>query len=312
MILLPEPAKTPTMYFVGVTTQQSSIMQIFPKWAAVLGIQAELKGIDIPIHAPAEDYRACVEFIKNDPLSLGALVTTHKIDMYQAAKDIFDECDALALSFGELSSISKQDGKLWAKAKDPISSGSALSEFIPEGYWENTGASACVLGSGGSALSIAWNLAKDAHSKDVPQRIFLTNRSAPRLEKAVRILSNVKVPVHFCLCPDPKLNDAIVESLPEGSLIVNATGLGKDRPGSPLTDDCKFPHYSRIWEINYRGSLEFLHQAERQKNERNLYIEDGWPYFIYGWTQVVSDVFHKDIAGDLFKACDKIARDMRK
>ncbi|NMB93747.1 MAG: shikimate dehydrogenase, partial [Flexilinea flocculi] len=57
---------------------------------------------------------------------------------------------------------------------------------------------------------------------------------------------------------------------------------------------------------------EFLHQAERQKNERNLFIEDGWPYFIYGWTQVVSDVFHLDIVGDLFKACDKIARDMRK
>ena len=312
MISLPQPAKTPTMYFVGVTTQQSSIMQIFPKWAAVLGIQAVLKGIDIPIHAPAEDYRAVVNFIKQDPLSLGALVTTHKIDMYQAAKDIFDECDPLALSFGELSSISKMDGKLWAKAKDPISSGSALSEFIPEGYWEKTGAAACVLGSGGSALSIAWNLAKDTHGNDVPQRIFLTNRSSPRLEKAVRILTDVKVPVHYCLCPDPKLNDAIVESLPEGSVIVNATGLGKDRPGSPLTDHCQFPRSSRIWEINYRGSLEFLHQAELQKAEKALFIEDGWPYFIYGWTQVVGDVFHMDITGDLFKACDKIARDMRK
>ncbi len=311
MIKLPKPAVSPTMYFIGVTTQQSSIMKVFPKWAEALGINARLIGIDIPIHAPAEDYRACVEFIKNDPLSIGALVTTHKIDLYNAAKDLFDDCDSLALSFGELSSISKKDGKLWARAKDPISSGSALSEIIPVDYWKKTGAAACVLGSGGSALSISWNLAKNDHGDDVPQRIFLTNRSAPRLEKATRILAGLEVPIHYCLCPMPNLNDTIVESLPEGSLIVNATGLGKDRPGSPLTDACSFPKNSILWEINYRGSLEFMHQAERQKEGKNLSIEDGWAYFIYGWTQVVGDVFHMDITGDRFDICDKIARNMK-
>ena len=58
MIKLPEPAKRPTMYFVGVTTGQSSIMKMFPIWAKELGLDAEIKGIDLPIHAPAEDYRA--------------------------------------------------------------------------------------------------------------------------------------------------------------------------------------------------------------------------------------------------------------
>ena len=42
MIKLPEPAKRPTMYFVGVTTGQSSIMKMFPIWAKELG----LDGID--------------------------------------------------------------------------------------------------------------------------------------------------------------------------------------------------------------------------------------------------------------------------
>ena len=60
MIKLPEPAKRPTMYFVGVTTGQSSIMKMFPIWAKELGLDAEIKGIDLPIHAPAEDYRAVV------------------------------------------------------------------------------------------------------------------------------------------------------------------------------------------------------------------------------------------------------------
>ena len=38
MIKLPEPAKRPTMYFVGVTTGQSSIMKMFPIWAKELGL----------------------------------------------------------------------------------------------------------------------------------------------------------------------------------------------------------------------------------------------------------------------------------
>jgi hypothetical protein len=34
-----------------------------------------MKGIDIAIHEKPEVYREVVKFIKNDPLSLGALVT---------------------------------------------------------------------------------------------------------------------------------------------------------------------------------------------------------------------------------------------
>ena len=81
----------------------------------------------------------------------------------------------------------------------------------------------------------------------------------------------------------------------EYSLIVNATGLGKDRPGSSLTDACNFPKNSLVWELNYRGDLRFMHQALEQKDEKNLYVEDGWIYFIHGWTLVIAEVFDMDI-----------------
>ena len=132
MVNLPKPATEPTMYFIGVTTGQSSIMRIFPIWAKALGIQATLKGIDIAIHAPAEDYRAVMEFIRSDPLSMGALVTTHKIDLLNACRDLFDELDPYAQQFGEISSISKRDGRLWGHAKDPISVGLVL-DFVLRG-----------------------------------------------------------------------------------------------------------------------------------------------------------------------------------
>jgi shikimate dehydrogenase len=300
------------MYFIGVTTGNSSIMRLFPIWAEALGIDACIKGIDAAIHASAEDYRKVVDFIKCDCLSAGALVTTHKIDLYNACKDMFEYIDPYARLFGEMSSISKKDGMLCAHAKDPITSSMALDDFVPEGYWEKTRAEACVLGAGGSALAISAYLAQAKHGGGVPSRIHLTNRSAPRLAEAVRILADSQVPMSFHLCPEPHLNDAVVAVLPEGSLVINATGLGKDRPGSPVTDLCLFPKNGLVWEFNYRGTLEFLHQAEAQRARRNLYIQDGWPYFIYGWTQVIAEVFRIDISGDRLKMCEHLARDKKR
>ena len=142
----------------------------------------------------------------------------------------------------------------------------------------------------------------------MPARINMTNRSVPRLAEAIHLLGNSRVPMSFHLCPKPEWNDLIVEALPEGSIVINATGMGKDRPGSPLTDNCKFPKHGIVWEFNYRGTLEFMHQAEAQKDERDLQIEDGWTYFIHGWTQVISEVFHIDITGERLALCDKLAR----
>lgn len=64
------PAIKPTIYFIGVTTNKSSIMKIFPLWAEYLGLRdTEIKGIDFPPLADPAAYRQAVEFIKNDPLS---------------------------------------------------------------------------------------------------------------------------------------------------------------------------------------------------------------------------------------------------
>ena len=309
MIHLPEPATRPTMYFIGVTTGQSSIMRIFPIWMEALGLDGCIKGIDIALHAPAEDYRAAVTFIKNDPMSLGALVTTHKIDLYNACQDLFEYFDPYARQFGEISSISKKDGMLCGHAKDPISVGLALDSFVPGDHWKRyPKAQACVLGAGGSALAVSAYLAHEKHGDNVPARINVNNRSVPRLQEAIHLLEKSRVPMSFNLCPVPEWNDRVVEALPEGSIVINATGMGKDRPGSPLTDACRFPEHGIVWEFNYRGTLEFMHQAEAQKEERHLVIEDGWTYFIHGWTQVIAEVFHTDITGERLALCDRLAR----
>ena len=311
---LPEKATQPTMYFIGVTTTKSSIMKLFPVWAKALGLEnAILKGIDIEIHADPQVYRDVVEFIKNDELSLGALVTTHKIDLYHAAKDMFEYLDPYATIFGELSSISKKDGKLEGYAKDPISSGLAMEAFIPNNYWKDNGGELFVIGAGGSAIAICSYLLDPKNGDNIPSKVVIANRSKQRLDEIERIVKgiNPNVQVEYHLTPEPAQNDALLAGLKLHSLVINATGLGKDRPGSPLTDNCIFPKESLVWELNYRGELDFMHQALRQKDSQGLHVEDGWIYFIHGWTQVVSEVFHIDITGPVFDRIEQLSNEMR-
>lgn len=305
-----QAAKQPTIYFIGVTTEQSSIMKVFPKWAEILGLDGVIHGIDLKLHADPEEYREVVAFIKRDPLSLGALVTTHKIDLYQACKDMFDYLDPFAKKLGELSSISKKDGKLCGHAKDPISSGLALENFVPANYWSEYDGDVLLMGAGGSSLAMSLYLGQEKFGDNVPGKIIISNRSTPRLQSAKKLLEglNPRIQMEYIHAPEPKENDRIVESLKPHSLIVNATGLGKDAPGSPVTDACVFPENSLVWEINYRGDLLFKEQAGRQAERRKLHIEDGWIYFIHGWTQVIAEVFHMDDIASWIPKLSEIAK----
>lgn len=306
-----EKATQPTFYFIGVTTGSSSIMKVFPRWAKALGLKdAVIKGMDFKPHSPAEEYREAVEFIKNDPLSLGALVTTHKIDLYNSCKDLFEYVDPFAKQLSEVSSISKKDGMLCAHAKDPISSGLALEAFVPENYWKEYDGDVLIMGAGGSALAMSVYLTQEKFGDNVPSKIIIANRSQPRLDEAKRILEglNPKTKFEFVLCPTPADNDKQLAALKPHSLVVNATGLGKDGPGSPLTDDCRFPQDSLVWELNYRGERLFMHQAEAQIQSANLHVEDGWIYFIHGWTQVIAEVFHTPIEGEMLEELSRIAK----
>ncbi len=288
-------------------------MKVFPKWSEALNLGgAVLKGIDIEIHADPEIYRQVVRFIKEDPLSLGALVTTHKIDLYNAAKDLFDYLDPFAVQFNELSSISKENGRLCGHAKDPITCGMALEEFVPKDYWkDHPEASVFIMGAGGSAISMCSYLTQPKFAGNYPRKIIISNRSQERLDSIRdinRTLNPGGIEFEYYLTPEPGQNDRVMGDLSDGSLVINATGLGKDRPGSPVLDNAVFPGNGIVWEINYRGDLLFLHQALLQQKERNLIVEDGWMYFIYGWTQVIAEVFHMPIQGEKLKMCSELAK----
>jgi shikimate 5-dehydrogenase len=312
-----EPATAPTLYFFGVTTTKSSIMTVFPRWAESLGLKdAVIKGVDFPLHAPAESYLAAVTFLKNDPKSLGALVTTHKIELYQACRDLFDVVDPHALLMGETSCLSKLNGEFVCHAKDPISSGLALDGMLPERHFAQTGAGVFSMGAGGSTIALTWHLMQKARGADRPSRIVVSDRNPERLKNIRRVHAELRsgVRTDYVLASNATDNDAALADLAPGSLVINATGLGKDAPGSPLSEAARFPERAIAWDLNYRGDLVFLDQARAQARSRSLQVEDGWAYFLHGWTQVIGEVFHVRIPvrGPEFEALSQIAQIARK
>lgn len=279
----------------------------------VLGVEAEIAGIDAPLHAPRDTYRAIVQHIKDDPLVRGALVTTHKIDLLQATQDMFDGLDPYAQLCGEISCIAKRDGKLLGYAKDPISSGRSWENFTPRGHFGRSRAEVLCFGSGGAAVATTVYLANLPDAPDRPQRFTLVDISPSRLDHAREIHTHLKTDIQFVYLrnADPYENDNLMSALPPGSVVINGTGMGKDLPGSPITAAGIFPRDGLVWEFNYRGELTFLKQARQQEALRQLRIEDGWVYFLHGWTQVIAEVFQVDLTPELFARLDEAARPFR-
>jgi shikimate 5-dehydrogenase len=306
-----EPPRRPTLYFMGVTTGQSSIMKVFPRWAEALGLDAQISGIDLPLHAPPAVYQGAVDFIRSAEHARGALVTTHKLDLFAACRDQFEYIDPLAELMAEVSCISKRGSELRCHAKDPITGGLAVDAIMPTGQWNATGADAFFIGAGGSTVAITWHLLQASRGTDRPRRILVSNRSQQRLDHVARVHAAFEhhVPVEYHLCPDSLDNDAIVESLAAGSLVVNATGLGKDAPGSPITSAVRFPATAIAWDLNYRGDLVFLDIARCAPRELGVRVEDGWVYFVHGWLQVIGEVFDLEIPsrGPRFQRLSQLA-----
>jgi shikimate 5-dehydrogenase len=313
----PEPATAPTFWFIGVTTAQSSIMKVFPAWAKALGLgDARMRGVDFPLHASAQAYREAVAFLKRDPLSLGALVTTHKIDLYAACRDLFDEIEPLAELMGETSCLSKRGVALVCDAKDPVTSGLAIDGFLARNHFADTGAPVFAIGAGGSTIALTWHLAQAARGANRPSRIVVSDRSRERLDEIARIHREiaVEIPCDYVHVATSADNDALLARLGAGALVINATGLGKDAPGSPLSDAALFPERAVAWDLNYRGDLLFLRQARAQTARRQLQVYDGWTYFLYGWTRVMAEVFQVDIptSGPRFDELSRMAADAGK
>ncbi len=300
----PAPSKTARrkLVFIGVSTGGSSIMKIFPIWSRMLGLGCDIVGCDLPLRAPAVRYRRVLQRIIAEPATVGALITAHKIDLLHACRERFDELDYYAEICDEVSCIVKRDGRVLGYAKDPLSSADALKEFVPPRHWSSAPRDVLCLGAGGAAIAISACMARQNPAAGAPRRFILVDIAPERLASARQIHQRLKSPMQFDyrLSRSAADTDALLSALPAGSLVINATGLGKDKPGSPLTAAARFPQGGLVWELNYRGERAFMRQARAQARARGLLIEDGWKYFLHGWTRILAEVFALELDADRF------------
>ncbi len=298
------------MQFFGVRTQGSLSMRLFSRWAAVLGVEgATLEGVDIPLGADRGCYRAAVQDLKENSNIAGALVTTHKLAVVRAAGDLIDRLTPEANLCDEVSALYKRRGQLWGHACDPENCGHALDEFPGIDHWQrHPYAQILSFGAGGAAVALLVYLLMRARSR--PQVLQLVDICQDNLDQCRSVAQKLcagGMKVEYMLNKDPRANDAIVTALPPGSLVINATGMGKDLPGSPITDAVQFPEPTVVWELNYRGERHFLHQAR----EAGVQTADGWTYFMHGWSSVMSRVYNVPVTPSLFSDFCRVSEPYR-
>jgi shikimate 5-dehydrogenase len=283
------------LYFIGARTTGSSVFRIFPQWAETLGVDAEVAPLDIPIDSDPSAYSTAIRSIRDDPAGVGALITTHKVRFFLHARAEFDELEPLAQLCGEISVVVHREGELAGKSIGDVMV-KALDRIVPAGAWSSTGAHVLCFGAGGAGTALALAL---GDRSERPERVVLAETSDQRVDW---LRSNLEGRLNIDLVhvKDSEANRSLLDDLPPRSVVVNATGLGKDRPGSPLPADAVFPQGATVWDLNYRGDLLFLDRAALQRDARALTIEDGWRLFLHSWADSMAMIFGSDLDAHTF------------
>ena len=219
--------------FVGVTTGGVVDHEIFPLWATRSGSpRRRARGRDLPLGAPPEAFREAIARIRDDEATLGALVTTHKLALLRRRARPVRRARR-ARRAARRGVVHLQARRPAARLReDPITAALRARRGSPAAL--RRGGDVLCLGAGGAGTAI---VARPAGARRPAARRghVDTDRSARALDargRRTRRRRDARV--------DGPARASCSRRCRRGSLVVNATGMGKDRPGSPLCD-ARFP-----------------------------------------------------------------------
>jgi shikimate dehydrogenase len=275
----------------------------------LLGQLLELETVDIPANSSAAVYQSLVMRLGADPTVCGAVITAHKRAVYDHAVDLLAGADPLAHALGEISVLYRRDGELYATVIDSASINATLLQMGGDDPVTTDQADTVVYGAGGTAIALIACLAADRWPAWArPRLLHLVDTSAARLGHAGEIASRQRLPLPLCLYHSSgEASLADLGPLPDRSLIVNATGLGKDRPGSPVRLPAPWPSGAHVWDLNYRGRLLMLEDARAAAAQRRLTVHNGWLLFINGWAEALAAILGQPIQDEKRRTMDQLA-----
>jgi shikimate 5-dehydrogenase len=299
--------------FAGITTGGSAVRRVFPQWMELLGESIDLETVDIPAGSPATPYRVLVSRLAADQSVRGAVITAHKRAVHDYAADLLAGTDKAARTFREISVLYRQAGRLHGTVIEPASIATTLVQMGNGNPIITQDADTVVYGAGGTAVSLIACLTDPGWpTRARPRCLHLTDISVDRLQHAHDLA--VGGPDKLCVAVHNTSGQASLGELgplPDRSLIVNATGLGKDRPGSPVMLPAPWPQEARVWDLNYRGQLLMLDDARAAAPERRLTTHDGWLLFINGWAESLARITGRPILADARVMMSDLARQAR-
>jgi shikimate 5-dehydrogenase len=302
-------AGEPLILFIGVSTSGSVAHAAFGRWAAELGQPWVLRGVDLPADAPPDAFRRLVSVMRGNPAVRGAVVTAHKLRLYRACGRDLARRDWLTGVTHEINALVATE-VLAGYARDAVS----LARILP-GLIRSTGAAGpgdlhvLCLGAGGAATALLLALHLDTDPErdgaaggrpraDPPGSVTFTDVGPRALADLRSVADRAGIGtsrLSFIRVRDPADSDALVADLPSPALVINATGLGKDAPGSPVTGRVRFGPGTLAWDLNYRGDLAFLRQAAAS----GATAVDGWDYFVAGWAGGLTAIAQTRFTGDV-------------
>lgn len=292
----------PLILFVGFSTDGSLVHRVFDRWAEVLGRPWRLRGVDLPPSSSPATYRHLVDAMRHNPSVLGAVVTGHKLRLYQACAPQLTYRDPAAELTHELNTLATGDG-LSAYARDALSLTHVLPGLLRRTAALPTGAGPAgephvlCLGAGGAATALLLALHLDDNPV-MPASLTFADTDTNALSALRAVATRVHADedrLSFTPVAGPGDCDALVTACHRPTLIVNATGLGKDVPGSPVTGHAALGPDTLAWDLNYRGDLSFLHQAAA----REAVTVNGWDYFVAGWAGALTAIAGVPLTADL-------------
>lgn len=294
-------------WFVGVRTEGSAAVAAFPEWMRALHLDGALDTIDLPLDAPGDAYRRLVERLRETLDVRGMVVTAHKARLFEEASAELDGLDEPARLCREVSVIRRSGDRLVGSAIEPTSVARALAGIVPPAHWAETGGRILAFGAGATTTALMVHLYAQGDDTDAPSVVSLVDVRAERAAALRECLERWR-PGLKVLTPTPEEAIAVLRDLPPGSLVVNGTGLGKDRPGSPLPSPAPWPRGALVWDLNYRGELAFLEDARRAADRLGIEVHDGWGLFLHGWSEALGCILGRRLSEAEFTALGHAAQ----
>jgi len=217
-----------------------------------------LDALYAPFDAPPRYLKPMVEALVLSGVEGLNVTVPHK----EAVLPLMDRLDATANAVGAVNTIVVRNRRLIGYNTDGIGFRRALQEL----GWRRRPQLAIVLGAGGAARAVAWELAQ------VPgMRLVIGNRTNARARHLARWIASKRRGVRVASAPIARL------PLEAADLLVNATTIGMQAGQKPLVDARRLPAQALVYDLVYNRRTALLDAARR----RGCIASDGLSMLLY-------------------------------